>query len=78
MVMSSSQLVSKGLSVEGAREGSTTKFHAARDLLVEGENKLTLRVEDEFFNDEIYEYTFDAIGAKIGVTFIVNNQWRTR
>ena len=48
MVMSSSQLVSKGLSVEGAREGSTTKFHAARDLLVEGENKLTLRVEDEF------------------------------
>ena len=36
VVMSSSQLVSKGLSVEGVREGSTTKFHAA-ETYFEGE-----------------------------------------
>jgi hypothetical protein len=75
VVMSSSQLTSNELVIEGVRSESTTKFHAARELLAEGENKLTLRVEDEFFNDETYEYSFEAILEPAAeVTFsIVNN-----
>ena len=70
VVVSTTQVSPSNLVVEGARESDTTKFYVSRDLLSDGENKISLRVEDEYFNDEIYEYAFDtALAPGLGREF---------
>ena len=75
VVVSTTQVSPNNLVVEGARVNDTTKFYISRDLLTDGENKISLRLEDEYFNDETYEYTFEtALAPAPGVSFaVVNN-----